>query len=216
VSPADVADDYLAAVLAGDRRRALRVVDAAVAAGLGVRGLYMDVFQPALREVGRLWETNAIGVADEHLATAITQSAMSRLYDALFTAARPATRRLVAACADTERHEVGLRMLCDILEEDGWDTVFLGAAVPVEDVVAMVRQREPDAVALSASIAPHLPRLAATIAAIRADLGERAPLICVGGRPFLADPSLAARVGADFTAPDAVSATAELRRRVGA
>lgn len=216
VTSATVRDDYLAAILAGDRRRAVAVVDDAVAGGMGIRALYMDVFQPALREVGRLWERNAIGVADEHLATAITQGAMARLYDALFTAARPGELRLVAACVDTERHEVGLRMLCDLLEEEGWDTVFLGATVPLEDLVEMVRRRKPHAVALSASIAPNLPRLGATIRALRDALGDGTPLLAVGGRPFLADPGLAARMGADVTAPDAVSAAHELRIRLGA
>ena len=79
----------------------------------------------------------------------------------------------------------------------------------------MMLQRAPAVVALSASIAPHLPRLRATIAAIRAGLGDATPPILVGGRPFLDDPALAARLGADLTAPDAVRAVALLERHVG-
>jgi methanogenic corrinoid protein MtbC1 len=61
-------------------------------------------------------------------------------------------------------------------------------------------------VALSAALSPHLPRVRAVIEAIRASLGEQRPLIIVGGRPFLDDPTLAARLGADFTASNAVDA----------
>ncbi len=208
-------DEYRDAVLAGDRRRAFGVVDAARAAGLGLRTLYLQVFQPTLEEVGRLWEENRITVADEHLATAITQAAMSRLYDELFAASRPATRLLVAACADSERHEVGLRMLCDLLELEGWDTIFLGASVPVADLVALIRQRRPHVVALSASLEPHLPRLAETIRAIREGVATP-PLIAVGGRPFVDDPTLAQRVGADVTARDAAEAVARFSEAVAA
>ncbi|HEU0013241.1 MAG TPA: B12-binding domain-containing protein, partial [Longimicrobium sp.] len=143
---------YLAAIVAGDRRAAFAAVDAARGDGLDLRALYLDVFQPAMREIGRLWQQNRITVADEHLATAITQAAMARLYDEMFTAlgTRDAPL-LVAACAETERHEMGLRMLCDLLELDGWDTVFLGASVPTEDLVRMVAERRPRVVALSAS-----------------------------------------------------------------
>jgi MerR family transcriptional regulator, light-induced transcriptional regulator len=207
--------EFLDAVLAGSRRTAFGVVDRALEAGLGLRDLYLEVFQPALREVGRLWQENRITVADEHLATAITQAAMGRLYDRLFAASPGGGRLLVAACADTERHEVGLRMICDLLEMEGWDTVFLGATVPVGDLVRMVASRRPDVVALSASITPHLPRLRDAIAAIRRTADGGAPLIAVGGRPFVDDPALADEVGADFTAADAAEAAERLREHFG-
>jgi methanogenic corrinoid protein MtbC1 len=207
----EVYSAYLAAVVSGSRREAFGVVDRALAEGVELRALYLEVFQPALREVGRLWQENRITVAEEHLATAITQAAMARLYDRLFSAPAGHGRLLLAACADVERHEVGLRMICDILEMEGWDTVFLGAGVPVEALARMVKERRPDVVALSASIAPHLPRLREAVRAIRAAVPEGGPLIAVGGRPFLDDPGLAGQVGADLTATDAAEAAARLR-----
>lgn len=213
-SPLDaLRDRYLQAVLAGDRRIAFAVVDEALRGGAHLRQVYLDLFQPALREVGRLWEANRISVADEHLATAITEAAMARLYERLFESVDTQGRLLLAACADVERHEVGLRMLCDVLEMEGWDTVFLGASVPISDLVEMVRARKPDVVALSASIAPHLGRVRAAVDALRGELGDRAPLIAVGGRAFHDDPALAARIGADVTANDAVEAARQLRER---
>lgn len=205
---------YLAAVLEGSRRTAFGVVDEAFRDGIGLRELYLGVFQPAMRDIGRLWQENRITVADEHLATAITQAAMARLYDELFRGGGAAGPLLIAACADTERHELGLRMICDVLEMEGWDTVFLGATVPIEDLVAMVRERRPHVVALSASIAPHLPRVRETIRAIRDAVPDAAPLIAVGGRAFAADPGLAERLGADLTAADAVEAARLLKERV--
>ena len=214
VRAADVYGAYLGAVRDGDRRRALRVIDDARAGGLELGTIYMEVFQPALREVGRLWQQNELSVAEEHLATAITQAAMARLYEQVFAWDEREGRTLLAACADTERHEVGLRMLCDLLECDGWNTTYLGATVPVDSLVAMVRQRRPDVVALSVALAPHLPRLREMIAAVRASGGDDPPLILVGGRPFLNDPELATRLGADLTAPDATAAVTLLRERL--
>jgi len=208
---------YLRALRDGDRRRAFVVIDEARRAGHPIGTLYMEVFQPALREIGRLWQQNEISVADEHLATAITQAAMARLYEQSFTWREQGAGTLIAACADTERHEVGLRMLCDLLECEGWNTTYLGATVPIDALVAMVRARRPDVVALSASLAPHLPRLRAMIDGVRDAMGAGGgdrPLILVGGRPFLDDPGLATRLGADLTARDAASAVELLRHRV--
>jgi methanogenic corrinoid protein MtbC1 len=212
----DVPNRFLDAIVAGNRRRAFEVADGAQAAGMDIRALYLQVFQPALREIGRLWQQNRITVADEHLATAITQAAMARLYERLFASVTGQGPLLIAACADSERHEVGLRMVCDILEMDGWDTVFLGAAVPMPDLVRMVCQRRPQVVALSASIGPNLARVEAAIRAIRSECGAAQPLIAVGGRPFAADPGLASRMGADLTAVDAAEAAERLKERFAA
>ena len=204
---------YVAALRDGDRRRALAVVDAAQTAGLDLTSLYLGVFQPALRDIGRLWQENAITVAEEHLATAITQIAMGKLYMDFCSPVIPNGRTMLAACGSDERHELGLRMVCDLLELEGWDVRFLGAAVPDDGLVAMVLEYRPHALALSASIAPHLPPLRATIARVRAACGEATPYIVVGGRPFLDDDALAQRVGADAMGRDAAEAASLLRER---
>lgn len=211
MTPAEAYDEYLAAVRAGDRRRAFETVERARTAGIGVHTIYLDVFQPTLREIGRLWQENLLSVAEEHLATAITLAAMLRLSGE--TRLAESGRTLIAACSDTERHEIGLRMLCDFMDLEGWETIFLGPSVPAESLQRMVQERQPDVVALSASIAPHLPQLRATIAGLRAAAGAKQPLFLVGGRPFLADPELATQVGADLTAKDAAEAVAALRAR---
>jgi methanogenic corrinoid protein MtbC1 len=216
VTADEVRRRYLDAILAGSRREAFGVIELARAEGLGIRTLYLDVFQPAMREIGRLWQDNRITVADEHLATAITQASMARLYEELFRSSPEPGPLLVAACADQERHELGLRMICDVLEMEGWDTVFLGASVPVEDLVEMVRVRRPQVVALSASIAPHVGRVREAIRAIRETDGGASPLIAVGGRAFMDDPGLAERLGADLTAKDAVEAAEILKTKFAA
>ncbi len=203
---------YLEAVRAGERRRAFDAVHAACHAGLGMRELYLGVFQPALRRVGELWQQNLLSVAEEHLATAITQTAMLRVF-----ADAPVPHDdgplLVAACAESERHEIGLRMLCDFMEVEGWHTLFLGATVPRESLVELVARRRPEVVALSAALPPHLPQLRETISEVRGALPDAPPYILVGGRPFLEQPDLAALLGADGTAGDAWEAAKLLRER---
>ena len=208
-------DDFLDALRRGDRRAAYRAVDAALDAGTALRDIYIHVVQPGMREIGRLWQENELTVAEEHLATAIAQSTMSRTFERVFVWRDPRTPLLVGACADEERHQIGLRMLCDLLEMEGWETTYLGAAVPIESLVDFVRKHQPDAVAISATIAPHIPRVCAAIAALRAADLPKQPVVAVGGRAFLSDPSLAIRVGADLTATDASEAVRVLDERVG-
>jgi methanogenic corrinoid protein MtbC1 len=206
----DTLTAYLAAVRRGDRRQAMEVVSAAQRDGADLVSLYLDVFQPALREIGQLWQDNEVSVAEEHLATAITQSIMARLYTEA-PMANESGRHLVAACAEYERHEVGLRMLCDFLDMEGWTTTFLGASVPTASLARMICEKKPDALAMSASLPPHLTQLRNTIHAVKEACTDKPPIILVGGRVFLQTPELAYAVGADITASDAREAVAKLK-----
>lgn len=67
------------ALLGGYRRAAGQLVFDAAERGEPVCELYLHVFQPALREIGRLWQLNKIGVAQEHFCNAATQIVMSQL-----------------------------------------------------------------------------------------------------------------------------------------
>jgi methanogenic corrinoid protein MtbC1 len=204
-------DAFLNALIRGDRREADRLVDRVLDRGDGLESLYLQIVQPAMWEVGRLWQENELTVAEEHLATAITQAAMGRAFERVYRWHDSRTPSLIAACVDEERHQMGLRMICDLLELEGWDTAYLGASVPVESLVSIVEKRQPDVVALSATIAPHLPRLRAAIEAIRAAKVETQPLIIVGGRALGGDRALATRLGADQTARNAGEAVSLLR-----
>jgi MerR family transcriptional regulator, light-induced transcriptional regulator len=211
VSASGQAAAYLKAMLDGRREFAEGLVDEMLAGGAEVRDLYLEVFQPSQRELGRLWHKGLINPAQEHFVSAGTQYQMSRLYPALFAAAKRNRNglRLIAAAAPGEMHEIGLRMVTDMLEMDGWDTRYLGSNVPEASLVSMARGLKADAVALSATTAPNASMLAPMIAALRAEMPDLK--IVVGGPPFIVDEELARRMGADGSAEDCAGAVGLMR-----
>jgi methanogenic corrinoid protein MtbC1 len=96
----------------------------------------------------------------------------------------------------------------------GWDTYYLGANTPLASIVDAVVARHADALAISATMTYHVPAVAEVLRAVKERLGERAPFVLVGGYPFLVDPSLWQRVGADGCATDAPGAVALVTERV--
>lgn len=44
-----------------------------------------------------------------------------------------------ACCVGNELYEMGIRMLCNIFELKGWDSVYLGASVPTEGILNAIR-----------------------------------------------------------------------------
>ncbi len=208
---ADLARAYLEALLRADRHAAGRLILDAVEQGTPIKAIYLDVFQPVQREIGRLWQTNQISVAQEHYCTAATQLVMSMLYPRIFDSPRKG-RRLVAACVGGELHEIGARMVADFFEMDGWDTYFMGANTPTESVLRAVEERQADVLAISATMTFHVSQVADLIAAFRRAGLDRRARVLVGGYPFNIAPDLWQRVGADGYAPDAQQAVETAER----
>jgi methanogenic corrinoid protein MtbC1 len=207
-------DGYLRALLAADVAGARAVLDGALSAGMPAREIYLDVLQPTLYEVGRLWSHARISVAREHLATAAAQSAMARLADELSPGARRIrTGAAIVACASDELHALGGRMVADFLEADGWSVVFLGQLTPGADLAAMAAEHGAQVVALSAALPERVPRVAETCAALRAL--DPAPFVIVGGQAFGGSRERALRTGADAYATDAADAARTLHERFG-
>ncbi len=177
-----VRDRYLPALLAGDARACEAIVQGLLREGTPALDLYTGLFRPSLYRVGELWEANRISVATEHLATAITERLLALAYPALLAEARPAGRRAVVSCGVNEFHQIGARMVADLLESRGFDVAFLGASTPAESLLSLVDERKPEFVALSVSIFFNLAPLDRLLAALGAEF-PRLPVI-VGGQAF--------------------------------
>ncbi|MFV9506611.1 MAG: cobalamin B12-binding domain-containing protein [Oscillochloridaceae bacterium umkhey_bin13] len=195
-------ENYLAALRAGDRRLALNTARTAIANGADIRDLYLDVLQPAMYEVGRLWEINQFTVAQEHLATAITQSVMAQIYASVLCQP-PIGRTMVATCIGGELHELGIRMVADFFEIEGWDVYYLGANMPTGDVLSMIEQRRAHLLAISVTLGGHVLQVRELIDAVRASPMGRRIKIMVGGQPLNRSPEAWRAIGADFTASNA-------------
>lgn len=192
---------YLDLVLGRNRSRALELITDEVAKGTPVGEIYLRVFQPVQREIGRLWQTGNISVAEEHYSTAITQLIMSQLYPRIFATPRKGCR-MVAVTVEGEYHEMGIRMVCDLFELDGWDTYFLGASTPENAIIAAVHDWQPDLVAVSATMTFNVSKAARLIEEIKNARKETKPAVIVGGLPFNVVPRLWEKLGADGYAGD--------------
>jgi methanogenic corrinoid protein MtbC1 len=205
---------YLDLLLSGDRRQASQLILDTVEDGTPVKAIYKQVFQPVQREVGRLWQMNEISVAQEHYCTAATQLIMSQLYPYIFGTARRG-RRFLGTCVGGELHEIGVRMVTDFFEMEGWDTLYLGANTPVEGILESLGDGDVDVVGISATMTYHVDRVEFLIQAIREASLPTQPRILVGGYPFNVSSTLWEHVGADGYAPDAEDAIALADEFVG-
>lgn len=199
----ELARRFLQAILAGELPAALAAARDARPQGLAY--LYEEVVTAALVEVGLRWQDGLISVAEEHVATAIAQSVLASFY---VTFPWPLQGpRAVMACVAGERHELGARMAADLLVCDGWNVTFVGADVPLDSLLALVRREQPRFVGLSAALAVRLPRVHEAISVLRSEVAGL-PIIVGGGAVASSE---AAGLEADVIARSASAGVAAVR-----
>ena len=198
----DLAVSYFNSLMDGDRRTASRLILDAVEEGVSVKDIYMHVFQPSQYEVGRLWQINEISVAQEHFCTAATQLIMSQLYPHIFSTER-VDKRIVATTIGGELHEIGIRMVSDFFEMEGWDTFYLGANSPAADVIGEIIKRKADMLAVSVTMTNFLSNARELIKSVRKNPECGDVRILIGGRPFKIYDAFWEKFGADGFAGNA-------------
>ena len=207
-------DPFEVLLLAGNIRGAVEIVDALLEQGRGLVEIEMHVIQPALYAVGREWQANEVSVAQEHLATAIAQTAMT--HGLLRSdAAPPNEKRVLLSCVEGNIHAVGLQMVADAFQLGGWEVQYLGANVPTASLVGHVEAWQPDLLALSMSFVWQMPVVREIIARLNQSLGEDRPPVMVGGLAINRFDNGATLIGADAWSSDATSAVATGERLVG-
>ncbi len=201
----ELAKSFNEALLQGNKSKANQMIKDEVEKGTSIKDIYLKVFQPSQLETGRLWLINQISVAKEHYVSAATQLIMSQLYPYIFSTERNGCT-FVGACVGGELHEIGIRMVGDFFEMDGWDTYYLGANTPISPLINAIDEHKTDLVGLSISMPYHRSLVKETISQIRDYFSYSSPKILVGGNGINHKKDVWKYFGADGYAQDAQEA----------
>jgi len=155
-------------LLGADEAGAWAVVEAALAGGMAVERVYLDLIGPALDEIGTRWERGTITVGDEHLASAVAQRLIGRLGPQFARRGRKKGTVLVGA-PPGEHHSIPSAMFGDLLRGRGYQVVDLGANVPVDSwVTAASRAANLVAIGLCATAPDNDGNIRRTVRNLRA------------------------------------------------
>ena len=173
-------EEFTSALVLGDAGLAEIIAVDAVASGMPVADLYVDVIGPALEEIGHRWAHSKLSVADEHLATGIAHDVMRLIGRTATAYPRRSRERVLLLAVGGESHVTGLRMVGDLAEGSGFDVRYLGAAVPVDAIADIIAKHRPDVVGLSVTLAGWGAQLEAALDEVLAS-GHAPRGILVGG-----------------------------------
>lgn len=178
------------------------------ARGVPRHSLLLDLFAPAARHLGWLWETDACNFAVVTMAMGSLQQALRMLDPDDGLPGRPEgyhRRSIFLAPGVGEQHSFPVQILDVFFRRAGW-AVESELAFDPPRLCADLRKRHLDAVGISVSRDSLLDRLASDIQRLRRASRNKSLVVLVGGRVFVGHPEYVAKVGADATATDAQNA----------
>jgi methanogenic corrinoid protein MtbC1 len=173
--------EFLDALLDGNRNVCSKLIFEQRQKGIAIKEIYEYIMKPALYRVGELWEYNKISVATEHLASAIAEAILNDFYPEMISKEKK-EKKIIVSCVENEYHQIGIKMVSDIFESNGWSSFFLGANTPTLELISFAKMIKPDMFAFSLSIYSHLPTLEMMIQKTQVEFPETPVL--VGGQAF--------------------------------
>jgi methanogenic corrinoid protein MtbC1 len=209
------------ALMERSQEHARQLVDAHLERGIRLETIFLDLFAPAARYLGELWESDECNFSQVTLCLWRLQSLMHDLSPSFHAGsgstelARTGERRILMTTLPNQQHTFGLSMLSEFFRRDGWIVLSIPSPSPGETQASLSRHWF-DVLALSASMDGEVDDLARTIKAARKTSQNPRLAIMVGGPLFLRNPELALTVGADgvsVDANDALSLASQLMQR---
>jgi len=195
-------DEYMTPLLVGNRSACREFVLGQVTKLADPVLVYYDLLWPAMERVERLFRTDRINAASEHMATRINRSVADQLQMHLPKAA-PNGKRLVITCAEGESEELGAQMCADLFESRGWEVLFLGGGVPNDEILTLIGKLQPQILLIFGTQPAGVPGIRRLTDTIR-DIGVNPTMnIMVSGGVFNRADGLWKEVNADLFAKTA-------------
>lgn len=200
-------DHFVGLLLDGDQDAALKWIENARDKGVSIESVFLNLLAPAARKLGEMWEEDerdftevGLGLGELHKILHLIPS----LHEMQRKKA-PNGLSILLAPAPGDQHTLGLAMVAEFFQRDGW-SVDGGSSAETDDPAVLVKAGKYDVVGLSLATSNGFQRLQSCISDIRKAASPHRICIIVGGPFFTAHPEKVILVGADLSLQDANTA----------
>ncbi|WP_219894889.1 cobalamin B12-binding domain-containing protein [Aquisediminimonas profunda] len=185
----------------------MRHVDAALARGLPVEAVLVEILAPAARDMGEKWENDEVDFIDVTMGLWRLQEVVYELSARACGAAenRGGDRRALLCVMPGEQHTFGTIVIEECFRRRGWDTRCITNATQPQ-LLMLAGERWFEIIGLTVSCDHHIDDLTRIVGLLRSSSRNPHVGIMVGGRIFNNNADLATRIGADATAQNALLA----------
>lgn len=97
------------------------------------------IFFPFLERIGILWQTGTISPAQEHFISNLLRQKIIATIDNEMTDRKPQKDKIIFFLPEDEMHELGLLFYSFIARKNGYEVIYLGSSVPINDLIEVQR-----------------------------------------------------------------------------
>jgi MerR family transcriptional regulator, light-induced transcriptional regulator len=109
---------------------------------IGFEETLVRVIHPFFQRIGLLWQTGSISPAQEHFVSNLLRQKLIVAIDGQEPVSRDKMHTFILFLHENELHELGLLFYAYILKKNGFNVVYLGQAVPFEDLEKIMQIRK--------------------------------------------------------------------------
>ena len=188
-------------LLNGDKDKARSLIINIYNSGVEIEFIYFNILEKVLKEIGRLWEIGKIDVWNEHYVSENILDIMREI-KSIQDKKKYNNISLISLTAGAEEHNIGIKMISDLLEIEGYNVTYLGSNIPTNSIINAIRSKKPRVIAISVTISHNIEAAKNIIKAIRDVFKENSPIIIVGGMAFNNINDVFNEIGADYYCKD--------------
>ena len=182
-------------VIEGNEAVVNAMVAALLASGASARQILDNGLLPGMDIVGQRMKTGECFIPEVLLSARVMQGALELLGPHLHEGESSSTGTYVIGTVEGDLHDIGKNLVAMMLMGAGWKVVNMGTGVTVAQFVDAVKEHKPDILGMSALLTTTVPKMKATIEALK-EAGLRDSVkVMVGGAPVTQ--AFADEIGAD-------------------
>jgi trimethylamine corrinoid protein len=196
-------------IIQADEKKAMEVIDEAIAHGLDLAELLRSGFGKGNTEVGNSFERGRISLPELLYSSEVMRDVTERVMSLLEGSVEDNGKILIAT-VEGDTHDIGKSIVASTLRAAGFQVIDLGREVPVTHIIETAEKCGVDIIATSALLTTTLLEQKKLEIMLK-DLGLRDKYITmVGGAPCT--PRWKNRIGADIYSEDAIEAVKSAKK----
>jgi len=201
------------AVLTGAMAKTSDVVQEAIDAEIPANTILQDGLIAAMEEIGVKFETGECYVPEMLISAKSMKFGLETLRPHLIAADVKPLGRVVIGTVQGDLHDIGKNLVGMMMEGAGFEVIDLGVDVKPEEMIAAVKEHQPDILALSALLTTTMGNMKTALTMLQ-EAGIRDKVqVMLGGAPVTQE--FTDQIGADGYSMDASQAATLAKKLVG-
>ena len=200
----DYIEEIKKAIINGSHKEIETLVQNGLDARLDPDEIVNEAMIPGMDVVGQQFSQNEIFVPEMLVAAITMNKGLDILKPILLQSGAESKGRIIMCTVKGDLHDIGKNLVNMMLEGAGFEVIDMGVDMSVENVIAKVKEVNPDILGLSALLTTTMSEMVKVIESLEANGLRNEVKVMVGGAPV--DAVFGEKIGADGYGKDAAHA----------